>query len=230
MDHVQPVMMEHDGVFDGVIDIYVDNNRVDLAEAKRLGVRAVFYRAAVGLIPKRDDRVAYHAAKAKARELGLLWGAYFVVSDEDVDAQLAHFFSIEDGTDPAVAMAIDWERTSRGTMKGAKLKTLIARFREQKNYYPILYGGATLREDSLVVAGDALLRQCPLWYIYLLGDKHPALKLPEATWTKYTLWQFDTESREHHAPYPRDVLPGADWSRFKGSEVDLHEAWPLRNS
>jgi GH25 family lysozyme M1 (1,4-beta-N-acetylmuramidase) len=228
MEHVQPVNLEHDGVFDGVLDIYVGNEHVDLAEAQRLGVAAIFYRTAVGLIPKRDDRVAYHRAKDQALRLGLLWGAYYVVSDEDVDRQLDRFLEIEDASNPKIAMAIDWEKTSMGTADGKKVKEFVNKFRARTGFLPILYGGSTLREDPLVEHGDQDLGKCPLWYIYLLSPKHPHIELPAATWPHYTLWQFDDQTRNHGAPYPRDVLPGADWSRFVGSKAELEDAWPFR--
>ncbi len=229
MEHVQPIDLEKNGVFEGIIDIYVDNTSVDLAEAKRLGVEAVIYRTAVGLIPKRDDRNAYHKAKAKARELGLLWGAYFVPSHEDVDAQFNHFMEIEDGSDGETLIALDWEETSKGTATLDQMRDFATRLRVKLGYYPVVYGGHIPRE-ALGHHKDEILAGCPLWYVYYLSPRHPDLLLPEPTWTEYGLWQFTDENRDHGHPYPRDVLPGADWNRFKGSRADLRAAWPLRGT
>ena len=63
--------MNVDGSFVGIIDIYDKNDQIDLTEAWRLGVRAIFHETGMGLF-KRDR--AYVARKAAALQKGLSLG------------------------------------------------------------------------------------------------------------------------------------------------------------
>jgi len=228
-EEATPIDLHRNGTFDGIMDIYYENNQVDLVQAKRLGVRAVIYRTSLGLKDVPAERAAYRAAKSQARSLGLLWGAFHVLSHEDVDAQVRAFLTIEDGSDGETLMALDWEGTSRGTATIAQMRDMVTKFHKIRGYYPMIYGGNVLAQECGKTRDD-VLAACPLWYIYLLSSKRPALELPKATWPDYTFWQFATEKRAGGDPYPPHVLPGADWSRFKGSVDELRKAWPYLKS
>lgn len=210
--------------FDGIIDIY-DGNPLDLEKAQAIGVKAIFHQATRGLY-KKD--VAYQERKRRALEAGMLWGAYHLLSSEDVDAQIAYFLSMEDGSDPRVALAIDWEPSKFGMMSLDDLHRFIVRFNtilkaRGRDIYPILYAGKILRLDPTIVSGDEILGKCPLWFArYTNGP----LEIPRKTWSDFTLWQFDDEKRKYGAP-PPDVLPGADFNSFRGTKDDLVAAWPL---
>ena len=161
--------------------------------------------------------------------MGFLWAGYHLVSAEDVGSQLEVFLAMEDGSDPRVAMAIDWEESDRGTASADQIRDFVRRFNQAMrpryaDRYPILYGRySILVRDPGIKSGDALLGKCPLWYArYTDGP----LEIPIKTWPGYTLWQFDDEKRKFGAP-PVDVLPGADWNRFQGSEDDLRKRWPF---
>jgi len=228
-EQASPIDWQRHGVFGGIMDIYYKNSMIDLAQAKRLGVKAVIYRTSLGLYDLPAEQAAYHRAKEQARSLGLLWGAFHVPSHEDVDQQLEAFFRVEDGADGKTLMILDWEETSRGTATIQQMRDAVTRFRRIRGYYPMIYGGHIVAEQC-GSRRDDLLARCPLWYIYLLNGKRPVLKLPKATWSDYTLWQYSTEHRAGRDPYPPDVLPGADFSRFKGTADDLDKAWPFRQA
>lgn len=215
-----------DGHFVGIIDIYDENNHISLDETWNLGVRAILHETGMGLF-KKDT--AYADRKKTALEKGFLWGAFHLLSAESVDDQLGRFLSIEDGSDRRIAMALDWEPTSHGTMTYQNLKAFVQKFRDAKNFYPILYCDSRVKNNPHLVKGDALLAKCPLWYARPRFNECN-LQIPKATWKNYTLWQFDDEKRKYNAPYPRNVLPGADWNSFKGTEQKLRNAWPFRQT
>jgi hypothetical protein len=211
--------------FEGIIDVF-DENRLDLGEASRQGVGLIIHQTSQGLY-KTDS--AYAERKAVALQAGFLWGAYHMLSAEDTVEQLDRFLSIEDGSDPRIGLAIDWEPSARGMMTFAELRRFIGLFNERMrprypDRYPILYGGTVLRETEAIQAGDALLARCPLWYARYTRD-HP-LEIPSKTWASYSLWQFADEQRQFGGP-PTDILPGADISRFQGTLADLRAAWPF---
>lgn len=228
-DHaVQPRNLHYDGGFHGIIDLYGLNKSISLTEAWHLNVRAVIHQTSLGLI--REDG-HYQDRKDHATRLGFLWGAYHVVSDENVDAQLDRFLKHEPGTDASVLMAVDWEETSRGMMGIPKLHQFVEAFRERLGFYPVLYGGHHIREAAEFRHGDPVIGKCPLWYIRVGRSVTEAtLDFPRATWRDYTLWQFATEKDTPVRPYPTDVLSGADFSRFRGTEDELRAAWPFRGA
>jgi lysozyme len=179
-------------------------------------------------------------------------GGYHFLTDEDIDTQLALFLSVEDVSDPTVAMAIDFEEnTTGGTIDIDGVRTMVRKFNaamKQKGYpdrYPILYGGNKIREALDRQPRDALLAKCPLWYVCLnnigrngsIDTSRPDIPWPIQTWPNYTIWQYDNEKRRHGSPPssmlhpgedPVKVLPGADWNRYAGSLDDLKKLWPFK--
>ena len=212
--------------FEGIIDVF-DENDLDLREAAQQGIGLILHQTGQGLY-KTD--AAYAERKEAALAAGFLWGAYHMLSAEDTARQLDRFLSLEDGSDPRIGLAVDWEESARGMMSYQELQRFIGLFnaRMKPRYadrYPILYGGRVLRETDGIVAGDRLLAKCPLWYARYAALDHP-LQIPSRTWATYTLWQFADEQRQFGGP-PADVLPGADISRFQGTLDDLRGMWPF---
>lgn len=213
-------------IFEGIIDVF-DENSLDLREAAQQGVGLILHQTSQGLY-KTDT--AYAMRKEAALAAGFLWGAYHMLSAEDTERQLDRFLSLEDGSDPRIGLAIDWEESARGMMSYKELQRFIGLFnaRMKPRYadrYPILYGGKVLRDTDGILAGDPLLAKCPLWYARYAAIDHP-LQIPSRTWATYTFWQFADENREFGGP-PTDILPGADISRFQGTLGDLRGAWPF---
>jgi GH25 family lysozyme M1 (1,4-beta-N-acetylmuramidase) len=211
--------------FEGIIDVY-DENELDLDEARRHGIGLILHQSSAGLY-KRD--AAYAERKQAALEQGLLWSAYHLLSAEDTEQQLDRFLSIEDGSDPRIGLAIDWEKSREGTMAYPELRRFVGLFNERMkprypDRYPILYSGKLFRETPGIVAGDALLAKCPLWYARYTSSTD--LGIPKRTWETYTLWQFADEDRQFGGP-PPNVLKGADFNRFQGSIDELQRAWPF---
>jgi hypothetical protein len=211
-------------IFEGIIDVY-DENELDLEEAWTQGVRAILHQTTRGLY-KKDKK--YTARKKAALEKGFLWAGYHLLSAEDTGDQLDYFLAAEDGANPAVGLAIDWEPSKKGMMSYDQLREFVGLFNERMkakypDRYPILYGGKAIRNTPGIQSGDPLLAKCPLWYVRYTYGK---LGIPEKTWPQYTLWQFDDEKRQWGGP-PTSVLPGADWNRFRGTFEELSLAWPF---
>jgi hypothetical protein len=76
-----------------------------------------------------------------------------------------NFLSVEDGSNPKIPLALDWERAADGTIVDIDgIRELIRLFYSKLGRYPMRYGGWTLRNSPEIVMGDALLAKCPLWY------------------------------------------------------------------
>src|ERR1700730_2016122 len=215
-------------LFRGIIDIYDGNaeNDIDLHDAWQRGVRAILHKTSEGTY-KTDT--LYAKRKKQALEMNFLWAGYHFLSPEDVGEQLKYFLAIEDCSDPRVAMGFDWERTKPTTPTAAQVQDFVRRFNQAMkpryvDRYPILYSGDVVREDPGCNAGDPLLAKCPLWY-----QRYNAagpIGIPTKTWSTYTLWQFDDQNRKYGGP-PPDVLHGADFNAYQGTEAELRAAWPF---
>lgn len=209
--------------YTGIIDVYAQNNYT-LQGLQAAGVSAVIHKASEGTTV-RDAR--YAARKAAAVQAGILWGAYHLTNGATARRQIDNWFAVEDGADGTTLMALDWERSADGTIPGIDgIRALVQEFHSRTGYYPMLYGGHTLRDTPEVLLGDALLGRCPLWYQRYRWDP---LGIPVRTWPTYTLWQFADEHRGFGAP-PASVLPGADFNRYQGTAQELAAAWPFRSA
>jgi lysozyme len=222
-------------VFEGIIDVY-EGNAPDLGDAWSRGVRAILWETGRGLCSE-DSK--YSDFKMRALDKGFLWCGYHLMSGDEPTKQVDKFLELEDGSDPRVAMALDWEKCCDGsTLNYAQMREAIQHFntRMKPRYtdrYPIIYGGWAIRECAQLQAGDSLFAKCPVWYQRYLPAPDG---LPTGTWPAYTLWQYDDENRTNGAPpsfacRPGEdkvqILQGADWNRFPGTFEQLRAAWPF---
>jgi uncharacterized protein (TIGR02594 family) len=208
--------------FTGIIDIYHGND-FSVASTVAAGVTAVIHKASEGTSKKNTDP-KYATRKAAAVSAGLLWGAFHLTNGGKPKKQLDNFLGMEDGSDPSILLALDWEKSNDGTIVDIDgIREFVQLFHDELGRYPVLYGGWTLRDSPEIVMGDELLGKCPLWYQRYQWEPRA---LPVRTWPTYTLWQFADQNRGFGAP-PTNVLPGADFNRYQGSAADLATAWPL---
>lgn len=221
-----PSPLDHDGVFDGVMDLY-GPNEFELDEAWNRGVRAIIHRASIGT---RADTVPdrYLSRRQRARVKGMLWGAFHFLTQDPVSDQVDKFLSIEDGADPATLMAVDWEGDHPPSYQ--TLLAFVKEFSNRLRFHPVLYAGNLVREQREILRGDAVLTMCPLWYARYDTEDEGKLDIPTSTWPTYTLWQFCSEHRHFGKPFAPEVLKGADFSRFRGSSKELAAAWPFRGA
>ena len=206
--------------FSGIIDVYYAN-ALNFTQARTAGITAILHKASEGAAVQ-DSK--YASRKTTALAKGFLWGGYHLTSGAAPKKQLQNFLAMEDGSNPAILMALDWEKAKDGTILDIDgIRELIELFHGELGRYPMLYGGWTLRDTPEVVLGDPLLGKCPLWYQRYNWDPKA---LPVQTWPTYTLWQFADENRGYGAP-SSNVMPGADFNRFQGTAEELAAAWPF---
>jgi lysozyme len=207
--------------YDQIIDIYAGNERIDLQRAWDRGVRAIIHKASEAL-DVTDS--AYRHRKQHALEIGFLWGAYHLSSAQSAREQLDYFLNIENGSDPRILLALDWEQSKhQGIMTLDQVHEFVTLFHERLGRYPMLYGGHTVREAAEITQGDRLLANCPLWY---QRYRTTPVDLPTATWPHYTIWQYDNEALQNGG-YNYPETAGADWNRFDGDLAVLQAAWPF---
>jgi lysozyme len=204
-----------------IIDIYYQNN-VEPAAAQAEDVVAIIHKASEAL-HFRDPR--YRDRKQAARDLGLLWGAYHLSSDQDPEDQVDFFLECVGAVEDDVLLALDWERSANhGIANVEQTHAFIRAFHDRTGRYPVLYGGHTVRaacEDGR----DALLARCPLWYVRY---RSTPVGLPTNTWDSYTLWQYsDGNPNVDELPAPTYDLGGADWNRYAGTLDQLRADWPF---
>jgi lysozyme len=98
---------------------------------------------------------------------------------------------------------------------------------EKLGRFPVLYGGALLREQ-VGRTNDQVLKNCPLWYARYRGFP---LGVPANTWPTYTLWQYTAGEIPNPSPSPPGPLKAGgefvDRNLYQGSDADLRKNWPF---
>jgi lysozyme len=200
-----------------IIDIF-HGDTIDLAQAqKQDGIIAVIHKATQGTHFK--DR-SYSARKRKAKDLGLLWGAYHFGTADRVEDQVDNFLTTAE-VDQDVLVALDFEEDPHGPdMTLLQAKDFIELIIKSLHRFPFIYGANRLRE-SLGTGVDPLLKNCPLWYARF---REVPIGIPP-TFQDFTLHQF---TDGHVGPLPHETAGRpCDRNRFKGSEAELKNQWPF---
>lgn len=203
-----------------IIDIYYQND-IDLPRVQQAGIEAIIHKASEGMTFRDPD---YAARKAAALQMGFLWGAYHFSGGGDVRRQVRNFLAVENGSNPAVLMALDWEDSSTGAnMTLAQARDFVTRIHDATGRWPAVYGGHLIRENVPADRRDAVLANCPLWYVRYAPTP---IGIPTATWPTYTLWQY-TDGQVGNQPRTTPGAPGADRNQFLGTTAQLRSAWPF---
>lgn len=147
----------------------------------------------------------------QAKSVGILRGAYHVLTGGDVVDQAENFVQhlhLEQGDLPP---AVDFERSPFGPSATSADLTLFLKLVEQKtNCTPVIYSGNALR--GLFSRSDQTgIGRYPLW----LAHYASTLSVP-SPWTSWTFWQFTDRLTIKD-------LPALDFSEFNGSDSDLRE-------
>ena len=206
----------------GILDVHHADGAVDAAAMKAGGITALIHKATQG----KDWRdPAFVATVTRARDAGLLVGAYHFASGSSGGAQQADYFLSVAG--PDVLLALDWEsnpNATSGDMTPDNARRFVERVREVTGRWPLFYSGASRLRSLNLHAGD-VLGNCPLW----IAQYGEAPKAVPAAWPAWSLWQY---SDVGYGPadrrmYPRDT-PGvrvADRSCFRGTAAELAAWW-----
>jgi lysozyme len=206
-------------MIDTIIDIY-HQNPIDFDRVRDAGIVAIIHKASEGA--RFTDR-KYHDRRARAKDLGFLWGAYHFASGEDVVHQVENFLSYADPDDDDL-IALDFEPSSSGrNMSLPQAHEFITMVKRELGRYPVIYGGSMLREALLGVQADALLANCPLWYARYARR---LIGIPHQVWPDFTLWQY-TDGHAGPEPHTVDGAGDCDRNRYAGTTAQLKGAWPL---
>lgn len=143
---------------------------------------AVVHKATEG----RDYRDAkYHQRKEELKAAGFKWGAYHFSSGANPLLQVENFLQYA-APEPDELIFLDYEPSSSGAnmtydQKGEFVKLIY----QEKERYPVVYGGHLLREAVKDVT-DSILSNCPLWYARFANAPYGIPSL----WQRWTLWQY----------------------------------------
>jgi lysozyme len=149
-----------------------------------------------------------------------LWGSYHFGTGADVNTQVDHYLSVVK-PNPTELVCLDFEENPSGSsMTSEQAREFVSLFRERSGRYPILYGGAWLKEQ-IKGKTDSILAKCPLWIAQYA--QRPILP---SGWTKYSLWQY-TDGVS--GPEPREVngIGPCDRNQYGGTITQLQHAWPF---
>jgi len=199
-----------------VIDISHHNGKsLDFRRARADGIIGVIHKASQGT-SGRDPMYAVN--RAKAREAGLLWGAYHFATGSDGARQAANFLdAVGDARD--VLLALDLELNPAGpSMDLAGAHAFVVHVFERTGRFPGLYSGHSIKE-LLGSRKDPILANCWLW----LAQYGPRAVVPR-NWPTWTLWQH-TDGQVGGEPKSVQGIGPCDRSRFKGSEANLRKLW-----
>jgi lysozyme len=199
-----------------VIDISHHNGKsLDFALARQDGIRGVIHKASQGA-GMRDPM--YLANQEKARDAGLLWGAYHFGTGSDSFLQAQNF--VEAIGDPSgVLMALDLEPNPAGpSMTLAQARTFVMQVYELTGRWPGLYSGHAIKR-MLGHRKDPVLANCWLW----LAQYGPKAVVPP-NWPTWTLWQY-TDGTIGGEPKTVRGIGLCDRNRFNGSEANLRKLW-----
>ena len=199
-----------------VIDISHHNGKsLDFGLARADGVRGVIHKATQG-IGARDPM--YRANRRKAREAGLLWGAYHFATGSDPVRQADDFLDAV-GDCANVLMALDLEPNPGGSsmnLDGAR--AFVTRIHARTGRWPGLYSGVAIKQ-LLGRRKDPILTRCWLW----LAQYGPKAVVPP-NWPTWTLWQY-TDGAAGGQPRSVHGIGPCDRSRFNGQEANLLKLW-----
>lgn len=207
-----------------VIDIFY-GDEIDLEAARGEGIIAVIHKATEGMT-FRDPK--YLERRRRARDLGLLWGAFHFARNSDWESQV-HFFLETAEPEQGDLVAWDWEAARHARpMTWEHVRDSVELIQQTLGRYPVLYGGKVLRE-AIGDAEDSVLKHCPLWYSRYASAP---LGVPPRTWPdSYTLWQYTAAEQPSQARNPPGPLQVAgrfvDRNFYRGDDADLRAKWPF---
>lgn len=202
-----------------VIDISHHQENVDFERVRADGIVGVVHKASEGLT--FTDKV-YAERRARARDAGLLWGAYHFGVGADGSDQADAFLRAAEPDDETL-LVLDYEPNPHGlTMTLNQAREFVEHVSIVTGRYPGLYAGYMIKEQlGGTAAIDPVLSKCFLW-IAQYGPPRP-LNIP-ATFGTWTIWQY-TDGVHGVGPYSVDGVGRCDRDRFNGSLKQLKKLW-----
>ncbi len=198
-----------------VIDISHHNNSVDLLKAKQAGILGVIQKASQGLT---NVDPTYADNRVKAREAGLLWGAYHFGDGSDGVAQAESFLRVV-GDDPGTLLVLDYESNPAGpSMTLEEARAFVTHVQQATGRFPGFYSGHDIK-DALGTTTDPVLAQCWFWLA-----QYGSTAVVPPNWATWTLWQY-TDGAVGPTPHDVDGIGLCDRDMFNGTEDELRAFW-----
>lgn len=199
-----------------IVDLSHHNGNVDLKRAKAAGIVGVIQKATQG-VTFTDQTFA--ANREKARDAGLLFGAYhFGVGGSGIE-QADFFLNALMKYGEFDLAILDFEANpSGGSMSLQEAEDFVLHVKSATGQWPGLYSGHFLKEMHLTMA-TPVLSQCWLW----ISQYGPAPVIPQA-WSAWTMWQYTDGffGIEHR---PVDGIGTCDRDTFNGTLEQLTAFW-----
>ena len=197
-----------------VIDISHHNGNVNLAKAKEDGILGVIQKATQGQ-SFRDP--TYQRNRQKAKDAGLLWGAYHFGTGSDGLKQAQHFLDVV-GNDPGTLLVLDFEPNPTGpSMDLEEARAFVTHINEERRRFPGFYSGhyikAVVRDRHRSDLGGVLVLARAIW-AYPCGSN----------WKTWTMWQY-TDGAVGPKPHTVKGIGRCDRDKFNGSEAQLRKLW-----
>jgi lysozyme len=198
-----------------IIDLSHHDSPADLQAAKKDGILGVIYKATQGLTFKDPT---YQLNRQKARDAGLLWGAYHFGTGSDGVGQAEFFLSVVQPGNGDL-LVLDFEQNPQGTtMTAEEARAFVTHIREVTGQWPGLYGGSLVKE-LLGTSKDPVLGNCWLW----LSQYGPTAVVP-ANWSQWTMWQY-TDGAQGPEPHQVAGIGRCDRDKFNGTPEELTAFW-----
>jgi lysozyme len=193
------------------------HHKISAKTAKESGVVAIIHKATEG-VDFYDKE--YPKAKVEAKAIGLLWGSYHFSNNKSPAEQVKNYLSYAKPEDDEL-ICLDFEHNNGNEMSLEQAEKFVTLIKKELGRFPMLYGGAWLREQ-VKANTNAILAQCPLWYRRYASTPK---ELPTQIWPTYTLWQY-TDGKEGASPKSVNGI-ACDRNFFQGTESELKAAWPF---
>jgi lysozyme len=211
----------------GIVDVH-HGEPWDAGAARSGGVVALIHKATEGRDWKDPD---FRAGVTRARDAGMLVGAYHFASASATGDVQADFFVSTTGTPRDLLLVLDIERNpnaAAGSMDLANAAAFVARVHALTGRWPIFYSYPSRIGELMhgaAPADVATVAKCPLW----LAQYSDPPKHAPAPWADWWLWQYSdfANGPADRVRYPRDT-PGfgrVDRSCYRGTSDELRAWW-----
>lgn len=192
---------------------------IDFKAIYDFGIRGIIHKCTQGTAMVDQQ---YAIRRQPALDAGLLWGAYHFATNDDVDAQVAHFLTTAKA-DAATLMALDHEPNNGNQLDLAGAQAFLESGDQQLGRKLVLYSGNLIKEQLGDNEND-FFGGHRLW----LAQYGPVAKVPNA-WDNYWLWQFSGDGVNNqgiHVPGVNAAIASQlDMNTFDGSDDDLTTQW-----
>jgi lysozyme len=202
-----------------VVDIYHLDDVTSFKKAADSGIWGIIHKATTGATGHDD---AYADRRKKARDAGLLWGAYHWGTNAPVSKQVDNFLKTA-APDADTLVALDFEITKGNQMTLDQAREFLASIEKKLGRKAVLYSGHLIKEE-LGNTKDPFFGAHRLWLAQYGPD--PTV---QKSWDTYWLWQY-TDKKSGLKPNQVPGIPGnadgdLDCDSYDRTKAELTSEW-----